>query len=580
MWRRKRRSGGSMQDPAGNPPEPLPGDVVHFILALRAATPRVFVTPALVALNVAVFAAMGISGAGFINPPVEKLLEWGANYGPAVVSGEWWRPLTCMFVHAGILHIFFNMYVLWQSGRLVERLTGNVGFLVLYLFSGLVASFCSMLWHFETVAVGASGAVFGVYGGLVGLLLRHRMTMPARMRKLLLRDALIFIAANLALGAAIRFIDHAAHLGGLLAGLALGALLAHPLTAAGVAGRPRRSFEAALLGAALVAAGAGLATRRDTPFTRATAHLRAGEYAPAVAEMDRELAAHPDDVRAHLLRGSALLLSRKYDEAIDDLSEVIRFDPQNAFPYSLRATAWTETGELEQALADYDKAVELEPKRGEYLHARAFVHFRLGNDTAAEADWRRAADSQRDPEVKAGSLENIGLIYVRRREWRAALDHADAVDAVHAGMTWNSLFRWIAADQIGVADTARAAETIWRQHRADADVEALRGLLPQTLQRYLDDRPNSEAAPDSTSKPRASHKVRWSRSSRHVSAGSWPKALRHQTPASARHPISRARASRSPAGRPRRKERGAPAAPRRLGAGSAGRRPRIPSVPR
>ena len=507
-----------MQDSKGTPPEPLPGDVVHFILALRAATPRVLVTPALVALNVAVFAAMAISGAGFINPPVEKLLEWGANYGPAFVSGEWWRPLTCMFVHAGILHIFFNMYVLWQSGRLVERLTGNLGFLVLYLGSGLVASFCSMLWHFEVVAVGASGAVFGVYGGLVGLLLRHRMMMPARMRKLLLRDALIFIAANLALGAAIRFIDHAAHLGGLLAGVALGAVLAHPLTAEGVAGRTRRSLAAALLGAAILVAGAELVARRDTPFTRATAHLRAGEYAPAVAEMDRVIQEHPEDVRALLLRGSALLLSHQYDEAIRDLSEVIRFDPKNAFPYSLRATAWTETGDLEAALVDYDKAVELEPKRGEYLHARAFVHFRRGNDAAAEADWRRAADSQRDPEGKAGSLENIGLIYVRREEWRAELDHAQAVDAVHGEMAWNSLFRWIAADQLGVADTAQAAAATWRQHRAEADVEALRGLLPQSLQRYLDDRTNSEAGPDSTQKPRASPKVRGSRSSRHVSA--------------------------------------------------------------
>jgi Tfp pilus assembly protein PilF len=307
-----------------------------------------------------------------------------------------------------------------------------------------------------------------------------------------------------------------------------------------------------------VATGAVFAGRRDTPFARATAHLQAGEFEPAVAELDRELAAHPEDVRAHLLRGSALLLAHRYEPAIADLTEVIRLEPKKALPYSLRATAWSETGELEKALADYDKAVELEPKRGDYLHARAFVHYRLGHDDAAEADWRRAADSQRDREVKAGSLENIGLIYVRRGEWRAALDHTQAVDRVRAGMTWNAFFQWIAADQLGLADSARAAEAIWWQHRAEADVQALRGLLPETLQHYLEDPPKAGTVPDSIEKPGATQPQRGSRrSSRRFSAA--PAAEGHYSPA-----LGFAITSRSASAERTRSARGAAPARRRI----------------
>ncbi len=87
---------------------------------------REWVTGAIVAANVAVFAWMVLAGVGFLLP-AESLVDWGANWAPLTRGGEWWRMLSSMFVHAGIVHLAFNMYALWMAGRLVERLFGHTG---------------------------------------------------------------------------------------------------------------------------------------------------------------------------------------------------------------------------------------------------------------------------------------------------------------------------------------------------------------------------------------------------------------------------------------------------------------------
>ena len=70
---------------------------------------------------------MVVSGVGLMSPESESLISWGANYGPRTTGGEWWRLFTCMFLHAGIIHVGMNMLVLHNIGPFVERLTGNAG---------------------------------------------------------------------------------------------------------------------------------------------------------------------------------------------------------------------------------------------------------------------------------------------------------------------------------------------------------------------------------------------------------------------------------------------------------------------
>jgi rhomboid protease GluP len=137
-------------------------------------------------------------------------------------------PHSFLFIHAGFFHLFFNMLVLVQSGRVAERLFGMARFIVLYMFAGLTGSLVSLLWHPGINSVGASGAIFGVLGAIVAYLVRHGSFVPRALYMRHLRLAVAFIAYALPSGFRHQGIDNGAHLGGLFGGLMLGLLLAPP----------------------------------------------------------------------------------------------------------------------------------------------------------------------------------------------------------------------------------------------------------------------------------------------------------------------------------------------------------------
>jgi rhomboid protease GluP len=261
-----------------------------FGLTLRTLTPRGFVTEALVAANVLVFVVMVARGVAPMEPKIVDLIAWGAGYGPRTTGGEWWRLLTATFLHIGAIHLAFNMYVLWDAGRLVERIFGNAGFLVLYLSAGLAGSVASTLWSPYVVSAGASGAVFGVYGGLLGFLVRERGSIPREALTKLQRGAVTFLGYNLLFGLSQKGIDMAAHLGGLGGGFVGGLVLAHPLDARGASFRHARE--------AILAAGTAVAIVAAAHFMPRSVDLQAelerydametralGKYNDAIGEL-------------------------------------------------------------------------------------------------------------------------------------------------------------------------------------------------------------------------------------------------------------------------------------------------------
>lgn len=226
-------------------------EIETYLRMLFATTPDAWVTRLLLIANVSVFLAMVLSGAAIAMPSLGELGSWGGLYGPMVAEGEYWRLITATFVHGGIVHLGFNMWVLWQAGPLVERLFGNRAYLTLYLIAGLGGTVASFLTRPVGVSVGASGAIFGVVGALLAYLARSRDEMPAPLWKSLRRGGLLFVALNVALGMWMPGIDNAGHLGGLLAGFLAGYFLVRPI------GRPTsHSWTSRLLtlglGAALV----------------------------------------------------------------------------------------------------------------------------------------------------------------------------------------------------------------------------------------------------------------------------------------------------------------------------------------
>lgn len=189
-----------------------------------------WLTPLLIVANVLVFALMMFDGVSAYDPKPADLLRWGGSIGDISLRSEPWRLATCMFVHAGLLHLAVNMYALYMLGGLAERIMGRPNLLVLYVLSGLTASLASAHWHADQriVSVGASGAILGIQGGIVSYLLLHRRTFSPRLTQAipgLLGNAVITIVVMMFL---MGRVDHAAHIGGLVGGLLVGFLLCPP----------------------------------------------------------------------------------------------------------------------------------------------------------------------------------------------------------------------------------------------------------------------------------------------------------------------------------------------------------------
>lgn len=258
-----------------------------FLDTINRTTPRLYVTPALVAINVVVFVAMLAAGAGLWggNPAVH--IRWGANYGPATAGGEWWRLLTNTFLHFGLVHVALNMYALFDAGRLAERLFGPARFLALYLVSGVAGSIASLWWNPSVNSAGASGAVFGVIGALLVYSIDRRNGMPRAVMQDHRFTLLAFLLYSLAFGLMHANVDNAAHVGGLVAGM-LAALAWPRPVGAGPGGVSRGRFVAllAIFVAALAFAGRFVVERADAINEATRFRILAPRFLPAEQGLD------------------------------------------------------------------------------------------------------------------------------------------------------------------------------------------------------------------------------------------------------------------------------------------------------
>jgi membrane associated rhomboid family serine protease len=184
------------------------------------------VTQIILGINVAVFLGMALAGSTIMDFSIAESVRWGANLGALTLSGEWWRLLTCVFVHGGIIHIAFNMWCLWNLGALCESLYGRWTYVSIYLICGVGASLASAAWHPYVPSVGASGAIFGLAGALITALKLGEFSVPRSALSGTLRSLGAFVVYNLIFGAIIPGIDNTAHIGGLVTGLIVGALIA------------------------------------------------------------------------------------------------------------------------------------------------------------------------------------------------------------------------------------------------------------------------------------------------------------------------------------------------------------------
>ena len=149
------------------------------------------------------------------------LIKYGANLDVLVKNGEYYRLLTSMFLPSGLLHLFFNMYALYIIGPQVESFFGKTKYLIIYLLSGISGSLLSVAFNVNTVSVGASGAIFGLFGALLYFGYNYRGYLGNVIKSQILPVVII----NLIFGFISTGVDVAGHIGGLIGGIIVSSVL-------------------------------------------------------------------------------------------------------------------------------------------------------------------------------------------------------------------------------------------------------------------------------------------------------------------------------------------------------------------
>ena len=295
-----------------------------------------YLTYALLAINVVMFGLAQLAG-GTEDPDV--LLDFGAMFGPLISQGEYWRLLTAMFLHSGLMHLGSNSLGLFIFGHLVERSYGHVGFLLMYVLAGLAGSVTSYLFNPTAVAAGASGAIFGVVGALAAFFLMQRRTFGKHAQHSLIGVAII-VAILTFNGLSSPGIDNWAHGGGLVAGFVLGLTLS-----------PQYRQATTMFGYRVIVNTSGSLILKWWVVPATLLILVLG-----VILADRRL---PENSFTHYFRAERYHSQGDYDRALDTLTLAIESGPPLARVHFLRASIYIEAGNYQLARQELAMALRL-----------------------------------------------------------------------------------------------------------------------------------------------------------------------------------------------------------------------------
>ena len=185
--------------------------------------PEAICTIALIVINVAVFFILTMFGD---TEDAVFMLQHGAMYEPNIIEGhEYYRIFTCLFLHFGITHLLNNMVLLGALGWNLELELGKVRFVIIYFASGIIGNIVSLFYDLTleqpAVSAGASGAIFGLMGALLYVVIANR----GRLGRLSGRGMLVMVALSLYFGLTSTGVDNLAHIGGVVSGFLLAVLL-------------------------------------------------------------------------------------------------------------------------------------------------------------------------------------------------------------------------------------------------------------------------------------------------------------------------------------------------------------------
>ena len=377
-------------DPAAHPQSAEPHAAGPVLISRDVLT----ITAVLVGINVIWFVAMVIKGVSATQPNTDQLLRWGANYGPLTLTGQWWRILTAMFVHIGILHLAINMWCLWDLGLLAEYLYGPRTFLAVYLISGLAGSIVSLVRNPLVTSAGASGAIFGIAGALIATLYLGKLAAPRGTLRSSLVSLIVFAGYSLAYGLLKGGVDNGAHIGGLISGLVLGSVLSTDFHRrhTWLASVRRFIFPAFVV---LLLAGA-LAVRYSywpvVRLERAEQTFRKGDILGAIAELNDVIKARPKYAPAWRLLGTAYLQTGQQEKAQAAFERAAQINPNNAVALAQLAVLYLRDQRYDHASQLFQKITELNPKDADAQVNLGVTLNLQGKSEEAVACFRKATE--------------------------------------------------------------------------------------------------------------------------------------------------------------------------------------------
>ncbi|HWO77636.1 MAG TPA: rhomboid family intramembrane serine protease [Bacillus sp. (in: firmicutes)] len=314
-----------------------------------------------IAIQLAVFAFMELEGS---SEDPRTLLEFGAKFNPLILAGEWYRLITPIFIHIGVLHLLMNTMALYYLGTLVERIFGSVRFFFIYMIAGIIGSIASFAFS-PNLSAGASGAIFGCFGAL----LYFGMFQPKLFLRTLGYNIFIVIALNLALGFAIPGIDNAGHIGGLVGGF----------TATGIVHFPKkfRFFTQIIflfltfgIGAGLLYSGAqiGVQAEEGTYLAQmAQGYVEEENFEKAyklLNSYDFDNGEPSADI--YFMMSYIEIQWQQYELAATHLKKVIEIDPKYHQAYYNLALLYYHDGKIEEAYEFATQARDIKPNDEQY----------------------------------------------------------------------------------------------------------------------------------------------------------------------------------------------------------------------
>jgi len=375
-------------------------------------------THVLFGANVAVFLAMALAGGSVMDFSGKVMVSFGANYGPYTLSGDWWRLLTYMFLHGGLVHIAFNMWCLWDLGALCESLYGRWTYAVVYLTTGLAAGIASVGWNPGVLSVGASGAIFGLAGALIASFYLGEFSLPSIAIRGTLRSLVFFVGFNVFFGSLFPGIDNAAHAGGLVSGLILGALIAR---VAPEHDRPLLRASVLLFVFLLVALSAlGVQRWRGSPYRigRALNSLSENQPDRAITQLQAIVRQQPNLAQAHYALGHAYFNQEKLPEAETEFKRTLELQPQQSGARFDLGLVYLSEKRFEDARTAFSQILAQDPNSAD-------AHYGMGMALAGEENYQAAVEEYKTairlgPQA-SGVYFELGRSYARLKMYDEAI---------------------------------------------------------------------------------------------------------------------------------------------------------------